>query len=48
MYQVEDVIMIEHQILATNLQRNVSQQEGELTIRSWELTVKAATSQPGA
>ena len=30
MYQVEDVIMIEHQILATNLQRNVLQQEGRI------------------
>ena len=30
MYQVEVVILIWHQILATNLQRNVLQQEGRI------------------
>ena len=36
-YQVEVAILIQYQILATNLQGNVKSQLGELAIRSWEL-----------
>ena len=40
-YQVEAAILISHQVLITNLQGNVWQLEGELTIRSWELKVNS-------